>query len=205
MIDLYTVPTPNGHRAALALEECAMAYRTHKVNTGQGEQFSAEFRLINPAAMVPVIVDPDGPGGRSLTLSQSGAITIYLAEKSGRLIPKDSAKRYCAYQWFMQASSDCAMCSQTIAQLVNHAPEKSPASVQFFESRMLKMFGDVNQRLDAVEYLAGDEFSIADIALYPIVFVRKTYVECAKLRAVLRWMETVAQRPAVQRGMQASL
>ena len=205
MIDFYTAPTPNGHRVAVALEECNMEYRVHKLNLRDGEQFDAGYRAINPAAMVPAIVDSDGPGKQPLVLSQSGAITLYLAEKSGRFIPQDASKRCTAFQWFMQASSDCAMCSQTIAQLVNHAPVKSASSVEFFGARLIKMFGDVNARLSTSEFLGGDEFGIADIALYPIAFVRKEYVEQAAFNDMLRWMEAVSQRPAVQRGMKASL
>lgn len=205
MIDFYTAPTPNGHRVALALEECGVSYRVHKMNLRAGDQLTPEFRAINPAGMVPVIIDPDGPDGQSFTLAQSGAITIYLAEKTNQFVPQDPRIRNIAWQWFMQASSDCVLCSQAIAQLVNHAPSKSPSSVEFFEERMIKMFGVVDRRLQDVEFLAGDEYSIADIALYPITYVRKHYVEKASLTGLLRWMRMLEERPTVRRAMTVSV
>lgn len=205
MIEFYTGPTPNGHRAAIALEESGLPYRTHKLNLVQGDQRRAEYTAINPAAAIPAIVDPDGPGGKPLALSQSGAILLYLAEKTGRFIPREPVARLRALEWFMQACSDVAGSNMAIAQLTNFAPVKSPESIAFFEQRLLKMLGDADRRLATEEYLAG-ELSIADLALYPIVAVRKAMIEKAGNQPhLLRWAATLAARPTIARGMAASV
>jgi GST-like protein len=114
MIDLYTSSTGNGRRATLALEECGLPYRVHKLDLAKGDTKNADFLKINPAGAIPAIVDPQGPGGKPLTLAQSGAIVLYAAEKSGKLLPKDPAKRAEAFYWFMQATTDVAPTSSTI-------------------------------------------------------------------------------------------
>ncbi len=205
MIDLYTAGTQNGHRAAIALEESGLAYRAHKLNLQAGEQQSAAYLAINPAGVIPAIVDDEGPGGARLTLAQSGAITLYTAEKSGRMLPRDSARRAAALQWFMLACSDCAVTSGTIFQLANHAPEKSQPNVAFFEGRLLAFFTVADARLDGRDFLA-DEFSIADAALYPVYAVRKAIADQAgNLAHLTRWGEAMAARPAIARGMKVSV
>src|SRR4249920_1006724 len=147
MIDLYTAGTGNGHRAALALEESGLPYRAHKLSLVAGDQRKPEYLAINPAGTIPVIVDQDGPGGKPLTVVQSGAIALYVAEKSGRLLPKDPARKAAALQWLMFACTDCAMTGGVIFQLANNAPEKSPANVKFLEDRLVAFFGGCNRRL----------------------------------------------------------
>lgn len=206
MIDFYTGPTPNGHRAAIALEESGLAYRTHKLNFASADQRKPEYLAINPAGAIPAIVDPDGPGGKPLTLTQSGAIVLYLAEKTGRFIPRDPLARLRALEWFLQACSDVAGSNMAIAQLSLFAPVKSPDSVAFFEQRLLKMTGDANRQLGKSVYLAGDEVTIADLALYPIVAVRKAMIEkTGEQPHLLRWAGQMAARPAVAKGMTVSL
>ena len=135
MIDFYTAGTGNGHRAAIALEESGLAYRAHKLNLAAGDARKPEYLAINPAAMIPAIVEQEGPGGKPLTIAQSGAIALYVAEKSGKLLPKDPVRRAQALHWFMHACSDCALTSGTMFHLANTAPEKSQANVDFFEKR----------------------------------------------------------------------
>ena len=205
MIDLYTAGTGNGHRAAIALEESGLAYRAHKLNLAAGDARKPEYLAINPAAMIPAIVDQDGPGGKPLTIAQSGAIALYLAEKSGKLLPKDPARKAAALHWFMFACTDTAVTSGAIFQLANNAPEKSPANVQFLENRLLGFFRVFDGRLAGREYLA-DEFSVADIALFPIVNLRKAAVEKAgNMPNLLAWLARVGARPAVAKGMTVSV
>jgi GST-like protein len=205
MIDLYTAGTANGHRAALALEASGLAYRVHKLNLQAGDQRKPEYLAINPAGVIPAIVDQDGPGGRPLALAQSGAIALYVAEKGGKLLPKDPARRAQALHWFMHACTDCAVTSGAIYQLTTNAPEKSPANVEFFEKRLLGFLAVCEQRLAGREYLA-EEFSLADLALYPIVAQRKAAIEKAgTFPNLLAWAARLGARAEVARGMQASV
>lgn len=204
MIDLYTAGTQNGHRAAVMLEESGLAYRAHRLNLAAGEQKKPEYLAINPAGLIPAIVDHDGPGGKPLALSQSGAIVLYLAEKSGKFIPGDAARRAVAMQWFMQACTDCASASGGIFLAANVMPDKSPANVEFFEQRLLRFLGVADAQLASHEHLAG-EVSVADFALYPLVATRMPLVEKAGGFAHLRrWAAAMAARPGVARGMTVS-
>jgi GST-like protein len=205
MIDLYTAGTANGHRAAIALEESGLAYRVHKLNLQAGDQRKPEYLKINPAGAIPAIVDEDGPGGKPLTLAQSGAIVLYVAEKSGKFIPKDPARRLIALQWLMQACSDVAGNSGTIFQLSMVAPEKSATNVEFFEKRLVNALRVADHRLADREYLA-DEFSVADLALYPVVATRKPVIEKhGGLPNLAKWAERMVARPGVAKGMQVSV
>jgi GST-like protein len=205
MIDLYTAGTANGHRAAIALEESGLAYRVHKLNLQAGDQRKPEYLKINPAGAIPAIVDEDGPGGRPLALAQSGAIVLYVAEKSGKFLPKDPARRLLALQWLMQACSDVAGNSGTIFQLSMVAPEKSSANVEFFEKRLVNALRVADHLLADREYLA-DEFSVADLALYPVVATRKPVIEKhGGLPNLTKWAERMAARPGIAKGMQVSV
>lgn len=201
MIELYTFPTSNGQRVAIMLEECALPYRVHTVDLAKGEQRTAEFLKLNPAGAIPVIVDPDGPGKAPVTLAQSAAILVYLAEKTGRFLPAASAARYTALQWSMHAVTDCAATTGSIFQLSVRAPEKSAANLAWLEERMLQQFRVADARLADRDWLA-DELSIADFALYPIFVVRRSLVEkAADLPNLTRWAAALAARPAVARAM----
>jgi GST-like protein len=204
MIDLYTWQTSNGQRAAIMLDECTLPYRVHKIDLFKNEQQSPEFLKINPAGQIPVIADPDGPGGRPLTLTQSAAIALYLAEKSGRFIPSDPVRRVLALQWFMFTLADLAPASANLFLLGVLAPEKSPANLEWLNTRMFRFFRLADERLEGREWLA-DELSIADFALYPVVAVRKPLLDAAGGYANLqRWRAAIAERPGVQKGMQAA-
>jgi len=201
MIDLYFAPTANGLRATVALEEAGLPYRLHSLNLYKGEQNTPEFRKINPAGLIPAIVDPDGPDGKPFALSQSGAIVVYCSEKSGKFLPKDAATRAIAMEWFVQASSDISGASMTVFRLENTAPEKSVANVDYFKKRLLDSFLACDQALDGKDYLAG-ELSIADLMLYPSFALRRPLIEEAggydNLR---RWADAMALRPGIKRGM----
>lgn len=204
MIDFYSANSSNGQRVAVMLEECALPYTLHRIDLMSGEQHRPEFLRINPAAAIPAIVDRDGPGGQPLTLTQSGAIMVYLAEKAGRFLPADPVRRAFAFQWLMQALSDVAATGSAIFLLGTFAPEKSSANVRWFEERFVKFVRDADRWLATREYLA-DELSIADFALYPAVNVRRALVDAAgDLPHLVRWMAAVGARPGVARGVAAA-
>jgi len=201
MIDLYLAGTANGLRAAVALEECELPYRAHAVDLAKGEQRTAEFLKLNPAGLIPVIVDSEGPGGKPFTLSQSGAILLYAAEKSGRFMPRDPAQRAIALQWVLQAASDIATSSNAVFVAENLLPEKTAANLELFKKRLLTAFAACDRRLEANEYLAG-ELSVADLLLYPNFAVRKPLLDQAGGYPHLqRWGAAMGARPGVARGM----
>jgi GSH-dependent disulfide-bond oxidoreductase len=204
MIGLYLAGTANGLRASVALEEAGLPYRVHKLDLAKGEQRSAEYLKINPAGMIPSLVDSEGAGGQPLIITQSGAIVLYAAEKSGKLLPANSAARARCMQWFMQAASDVAGTSGSIFQLEMRTPEKSPAITDYFRKRLLDFFAHADKNLAGNEFLAG-EFSAADVMLYPNFVARKTLIDAAGgYENLQRWGANLAARPAVQRGMKAA-
>jgi GST-like protein len=203
MIELYVAGTGNGQRAAIALEEAGLRYRAHKIDLGKGEQRLPEYLRINPAGQIPAIVDPEGPGGKPVTLAQSGAILLYAAEKAGRLIPKDPAKRAEVMQWFMQAATDCAPASSAIFLATTVVPEKSAANAAFLEKRLLNFLAVCDKQLEGKDHLVG-EMSVADLALYPVIAARKALIDKAGGFVNLqRWAAAMAARPGVQRGIAA--
>lgn len=203
MIDFYTFQTSNGHRVALMLEECELPYRVHWVDLMKGEQRKPDYLALNPAGAIPTIVDSDGPGGKPLTLAQSGAILLYLAQKTGRYLPSDPARRALAWQWLMFAVTDCMGATAGIFFETALLPEKAPANLKWYEERLLRFFRVADGRLAGRDWLA-DEISIADFALYPIYALRKALVDAAgNLPNLTRWGGTLAERPAVQRALRA--
>ena len=205
MIELYTAATGNGRRATLMLEECGIAYHAHKIEIGKGANKPAEFLKLNPEGTVPVIVDPDGPGGKPIVLNQSGAILLYLAEKTGKLVPRDPAARALTHQWMMLSLTDIAPASSGIFYATMILPEKPSVAASFFETRFLDLCRVVDRRLGAAAYLAGSELSIADVALYPVIAARQAVVEKAERLANLkRWAAALAARPTVGRALKVA-
>ncbi len=205
MIEFYSWQTSNGQRVAIMLEECALPYRLHKVDLFAGAGQKPEFLAINPAGAIPVIVDPDGPGGQPLTLAQSGAIMLYLATKTGRFLPPDPLRRVQALQWLMQTMTDVASTSGNLFLMTQLAPEKAtPGVAEWLELRILRYLRVVNGRLAEREFLA-DELSIADFALYPITAVRRSLIDRdGGLSHLVRWADAMGKRPAVMRAMVAA-
>ena len=204
MIDFYAWQTSNCQRALIMLEECGLAYRLHKVDLFKGEQQEPAFLQINPAGAVPALVDAEGPGGAPLTLAQSGAIELYIAEKAGKFLAHDPVRRAHTLQWLMFAVTDCAPASMAMFLLTMMAPEKSPANVAFFEQRLLRHLRVAEARLAGRDWLA-DELSVADFALYPVYATRKAIVDAAgDLPNLTRWGAALAARPAVAKAMRAA-
>lgn len=201
-IEVWSWPTPNGHKVHIALEELGLPYKVVPVNIGAGEQFSPEFLAITPNHRIPAIVDPEGPGGQRLTLFESGAILIYLAEKAGRLIPKDPAARYTCLQWLMFQMGGIGPMFGQYGHFHTYAPERIPYAMERYAKEVVRLHRVVEKRLGESEYLAGDEYSIADIATFPWVrFPERRNVDLAEFPAVKRWHDAIAARPAVQRGV----
>jgi GST-like protein len=201
MIELYTWKTPNGFKISIALEELGLPYEVHPVRIGAGEQFKPEFLAISPNNKIPAIVDTEGPGNQRLSVFESGAILIYLAEKTGRLLPKDPAGRIAALEWVMfQMASIGPMLGQA-----NHfrayAPEPIPYAINRYTNEARRLYGVLDRRLAQVEYLAG-EYSIADIGAFPWLRAPdRQGVELGEYPHVARWRDAVAARPAVVRGL----
>jgi GST-like protein len=200
MIELHTWSTPNGRKVSVMLEEVGLPYSVHPVNIGKDEQFRPEFLAISPNNRIPAIVDPDGPNGR-FSLFESGAILIYLGEKTGKLIPKDPAARYTALQWLMwQMGGLGPMLGQT-HHFLRAARDEVPYAINRYKTETRRLYGVLDKRLGEAEYLAG-EYSIADIACYPWVARHEWHqVDLADFANVRRWYDTIGARPAVQRGM----
>jgi GST-like protein len=201
MFDLYTWSTPNGRKASIMLEECGLAYEVHAIDISKGEQFAPDFLKISPNNKIPAIVDPDGPGGRRFSLFESGAILIYLGEKTGRFIPKDPATRYIALQWLMfQMGGLGPMLGQT-HHFLRAAPEPVPYAIKRYKDETRRLYGVLDKRLGEAEYLAG-EYSIADIASYPWVARYEWHqIDLVDFPNVKRWFDVIGARPAVERGM----
>lgn len=201
MVRLYTWATPNGRKVSIMLEEVGIAYEIHPVNLRAGEQFKPEFLAINPNNKIPAIVDTEGPGERELSLFESGAILIYLAEKTHKLIPvKDERARYHVIEWLMfQMGGIGPTFGQ--ANYFFKMTDKAPYAVERFHKEALRLYGVLDRRLGEQSFLAGD-YSIADIATYPWVARHEAHeVKLETFPNVKRWFDQISTRPAVQRGM----
>jgi len=201
MIQLYSWKTPNGRKVSIMLEEIGLPYETHAINLSKREQFLPEYLAINPNNKIPAIIDSDGPGGKPLTLFESGAILMYLAEKTGKLWPQDMRKRYEVIQWLMlQMGGVGPMFGQ--ANYFFRLEEKVPYAIERFHKEALRLYRVLDQELGKKEFLAG-EYSIADIATYPWVGRHDIHqVKLEDFPNVKRWFEAISARPAVQRGME---
>ena len=201
MIDLYTWSTPNGHKAQIMLEETGLEYTLHPVNLGEGEQHAPEYLAVNPNAKIPAIIDHDGPGGEELPIFESGAILLYLAEKSGRLLTADPRGRWQALEWLMFQMGGVGPTLGQAGYFRNRAPEAIPTVIERFTREAGHLYGVVDRRLADREFLAGD-YSIADIACFPWLRVyERLGIDIGDFPAVSRWLRAIAARPAVQRGL----
>ena len=201
MIDLYTWSTPNGRKVSIMLEECGLAYRTHRVDIGKGEQFREEFVELNPNSKIPGIVDYDGPNGKALKLFESGAILIYLAGKCGRFLPAGTRGKYKALQWLMFQMGGVGPMFGQAHHFLRAAKEPVPYGIERYTKETRRLYGVLNRRLTHRDFLA-EEYSIADIATFPWVARHEWHkVDLSEFPHVKRWFDTIAARPAVARGM----
>jgi GST-like protein len=203
VIELFSWPTPNGQKVHIALEELGLPYSVTAVNIGEGDQFKPEFLAINPNHRIPAIVDDDGPGGTNFPLFESGAILIYLAEKAGRLIPNEPAARYTCLQWLMFQMAGVGPMFGQANHFANYAPEKIPYAIERYRNETRRLLRVLDKRLSEAKHLAGRDYSIADIATFP--WVRSAaatgHVDINETPAVKNWLEGIAARPAVERGL----
>ncbi|MEA2781495.1 MAG: GSH-dependent disulfide-bond oxidoreductase [Rhodospirillaceae bacterium] len=202
MIELYSWPTPNGHKIHIMLEEIGLPYRAHAVDIGRGEQFDPAFLAISPNNKIPAMVDSEGPDGKPISIFESGAMLLYLAEKTGKLLPKDARGRYEVMQWLMfQMGSIGPMLGQA-HHFRAYAPEKLPYAIDRYTKEAGRLYGVMDRQLADRAYLAGD-YSIADIAVFPwLRSWERQGVNLADYPNVKRWFDAIAARPAVERGVQ---
>ncbi|EDX86611.1 Glutathione S-transferase, C-terminal domain protein [Synechococcus sp. PCC 7335] len=209
-IQLYSLGTPNGQKAAVALEEMALPYEAHRVDIMEGDQFTDEFVTINPNSKIPAIVDPNGPNGEPLAVFESGAILIYLAEKSGKCLPPDPAARSECLQWlFFQVGGVGPMFGQ-FGHFYKYAKEKIPYGIERYQTEVKRLLGVLEKRLQERDFLVGAEYTIADIATFPWVgclvwgYKAAEILELESFPAVMAWYDRCAKRPASVRGLEVT-
>ncbi|MCX7961335.1 MAG: glutathione S-transferase N-terminal domain-containing protein [Burkholderiales bacterium] len=201
MIELYTWPTPNGHKVHIMLEETGLPYRVIPVDIGAGEQFRPEFLRISPNNKIPAIVDPEGPKGRPFALAESGAILFYLASKTGRYLPEDLEKRWQVMQWVMFQMGHIGPMLGQAHHFRDYAPQKIPYAIERYTNEAKRLYGVLERRLAESEYVACDEYTIADMAILPWLRTpERQGVSIDEYPNVKRWRERLLARPAVQKA-----
>ncbi len=201
-IDVYTWPTPNGHKVHIMLEECRLPYAAHAVDIGKGEQFAADFLSISPNNKIPAITDPAGPGGKPISLFESGAILVYLAGKTGKLMPTGDRAKFDVLQWLMFQMGGVGPMLGQAHHFRLYAPEKVPYAIERYTNEAKRIYGVIDKQLSKNRFIAGKTYSIADIAIFP--WLRSwenqgvTLTDHPHLKA---WFDSIAARPAVKRGV----
>ena len=203
MIEVYSWPTPNGHKVHIMLEECGLPWRVHGIDIGAGDQFRPEFLAISPNNKVPAIVDPEGPDGQPMALFESGAILLYLAGKTGRFLPEDTRGRYEVLQWLMFQMAGVGPMLGQAHHFRIYAPEKVPYAIDRYTREAQRLYGVMDKRLAVSPYIAGDDYTIADMAIFPwLRSWQNQGIDWADFPHVKAWFDRIAERPAVQRGVQ---
>ncbi len=203
MIDLYSWPTPNGHKVHIMLEELGLQYKAHAIDIGNGDQFKEAFLTISPNNKIPAIIDHDGWDGQSVSVFESGAILIYLAEKTGKFLSKDAQTRLQVMEWLMfQVGGVGPMLGQAHHFRV-YAPKALPYAIDRYTKEAARLYGVINQRLSKVPYLAGEEYSIADMAVFPWL---RSYEQQGQnivdFPFLYQWFITINKRPAVVKAVE---
>lgn len=204
MIKLYGMGSPNVVKVYIALEELGLPYEVAPVDVFTGKQFDADFLKLNPNAKVPVIVDSDGPGGKPYTCFESGAILLYLAEKTGKLLPKDLVAKYDAIQWLMTQMSTVGPMFGQHVHFIRFAPSGNDYSKSRYTTQAIRVSEVIEQRLAASPYLGGPEYGVADIATYPWsrnIPALMGEAIAAKLPNTMKWVATINERPAVKAAL----
>ena len=203
MIEVYSWPTPNGHKVHIMLEECGLAYRAHPVNIGTGDQFKPEFLAISPNNKIPAITDPDGPEGKPISLFESGAILLYLAGKTGKFLPQSVTARYEVLQWLMFQMGGVGPMLGQAHHFRIYAPEKIDYAINRYTNEAKRLYGVMDKRLAKSKYIGGPEYSIADIAIFPWLRSWKNQgIDWSDYPHLKGWFDEIAARPAVQRGVE---
>jgi GST-like protein len=202
MIDLYTWTTPNGRKVSIALEEMGLAYKVHTINIGKDEQFAPAFLEIAPNNRIPAIVDSDGPDGRPVSVFETGAILLYLAEKTGQFMPTDSRKRIAVYEWLMWQMGGYGPMLGQAHHFLRYNVGKAPYAEDRYRNETLRLYGVLDRRLADHTFVAGDEYTIADMAIYPWTARHEWHqAPLDDFTHVKRWSDQLGQRTAVQKGM----
>jgi GST-like protein len=202
MIELYSWKTSNGRKATIMLEEIGLPYNLHPINIGKDDQFTAEFIAINPNSKIPAMIDTDGPDGKPYTVIESGAILMYLAEKSGQFLPQDRAGRYEVIQWLMWQMGGVGPIFGQVHHFLRAAKEEVPYAINRYTTECRRLYSVLDRRLEGRDYVAGD-LSIADFAIFPWT-ARYDWqqIDLNEYPNVKRWFDSIMARPAVQRGME---
>ncbi len=203
MIDVYSTATPNGHKVHIMLEECGLPYQVHLIDIGAGDQFTPEFLAISPNNKIPGIVDQNGPDGKPYSLFESGAILVYLASKMGRFLGKSERDKFTTLQWLMFQMGGVGPMLGQAHHFRIYAPEKIEYAINRYTNEAKRLYGVVDKRLAQSAYLAGDEYTIADIATFPWMRSWKNQgIDWENYPHAKRWFDEISERPAVQRGVQ---
>jgi GSH-dependent disulfide-bond oxidoreductase len=202
MIDVFSWPTPNGHKVHVMLEECGLPYRALPINIGAGDQFKPEFLKISPNNKIPAITDPDGPDGKPISLFESGAILVYLAAKTGKFMPASDRAKYEVLEWLMfQMGSVGPMLGQA-HHFRMYAPEKIPYAIDRYSNEAKRIYGVIDRKLAQSTWLAGSQYTIADIATFPwLRSWQNQGIVLSDFPHLEAWFNKIAERPAVQRGV----
>jgi GSH-dependent disulfide-bond oxidoreductase len=203
MIDVYSAATPNGHKVHIMLEECGLPYRVHHVNIGEGDQFKPEFLAISPNNKIPAIVDADGPDGKPISLFESGAILVYLGSKAGKFLGQTDRDKFVTLQWLMFQMGGVGPMLGQAHHFRIYAPEKLDYAINRYTNEAKRLYGVIDKRLAESAYLAGDEYTIADIATFPWLRSWKNQgIDWADYPHAKRWFDEIGERPAVKRGVE---
>ncbi len=203
MIDLYTWPTPNGHKIHIMLEETGLPYRVHPINIGAGEQFEPAFLKISPNNKMPAMVDTEGPGGKPLSMFESGAMLIYLASKTGRFLPEDLTKKWSTLSWLMFQMGGVGPMLGQAHHFLGYAPEKIPYAMDRYKNEANRLYGVIDRRLAESKYIACDEYTIADMAIVPwLRFPERQGVNVDEYPKLKAWRDRILERPAVKRALE---
>lgn len=206
MIDVYSWPTPNGHKVHIMLEECGLRlgrdWQVHAINIGKGDQFEPAFLQISPNNKIPALVDPVGPDGQPISLFESGAILLYLASKTGKFLPRSDRARFKVLEWLMfQMGGVGPMLGQN-HHFRQYAPEKIGYAIDRYTNEARRLYGVMDQQLKKQKFIAGNQYSIADIAIFPwLRNWQNQGIDWADFPHLKQWFDTIAARPAVQRGV----
>jgi GST-like protein len=203
MIDVYSTATPNGHKVHIMLEETGLPYRVHHINIGEGDQFKPEFLAISPNNKIPAIVDAEGPDGKPMSLFESGAILVYLASKVGKFLGNTDRDKFTTLQWLMFQMGGVGPMLGQVHHFRVYAPEKIDYAVNRYTNEAKRLYGVIDKQVAKNGYLAGDEYTIADIATFPWLRSWKNQgIDFDDYPHAKRWFDEISERPAVKRGVE---
>ncbi|GGC03443.1 thiol:disulfide oxidoreductase [Oxalicibacterium flavum] len=203
MIDVYSTATPNGHKVHIMLEECGLPWQAHHIDIGAGDQFKPDFLKISPNNKIPAITDSDGPDGKPISLFESGAILVYLASKVGRFLGETDREKFETLQWLMFQMGGVGPMLGQAHHFRMYAPEKIEYAINRYTNEAKRLYGVIDRRLAESQYLAGNSYTIADIATFPwLRSWEKQGIVLADYPHLKRWFDEIAERPAVKKGTQ---